>query len=191
LSLGFLYFLVSGLIANGMAASKRIPHMDLGYQEVRFGNPFDKVTTAGWLIPTSSQPSKGTLIAMHGGKQNRADPTVGLLQLSRDVAALGLNVLSLDRRGCGDSDTARLNERTKSDRDFHGAIDWVLSNNPKENILLFGTSFAGVAALVQASKDSRVKGVVADSSFKNSMAMAVRCLHETFPPFTIFATGSI
>lgn len=185
------YFLVSALIANGMAASKRVPHPDLGYQEVHFGNPFDRTTVSGWLIPAETQTSKGTLIVMHGGKQNRADETIGLLHMCRDVAELGFNVLALDRRGCGDSDTARLNERTKSDRDFHGAIDWVLRRNPSEKVFLFGTSFAGVAALIHAGKDHRVSGVIADSSFKSSLAMAKRCLHETFPPFKIFAHGAV
>jgi pimeloyl-ACP methyl ester carboxylesterase len=128
---------------------------------------------------------------MHGGKQNRADETIGLLQLCQDVAALGFNVLSLDRRGCGESDTARLNERTKSNRDFHGATDWILQQNPSEAVFLFGTSFAGVAALIHAGKDHRISGVVADSSFKSSLAMAKRCLYHTFPPFKVFAHGAV
>ncbi|PPD58758.1 alpha/beta hydrolase [Dehalogenimonas etheniformans] len=191
IGLATLYFLVSALIANGMAASKRIFPPALEYPEVRFGNLFDDTKISGWLIPATGQSSKATLIAMHGGKQNRADETVGLLQMCRDVARLGFNVLSLDRRGCGRSGTARLNERTKSDRDFGGAIDWILKQNPDEKVLLFGTSFAGVAALVHASKDHRVIGVVADSSFKCSLAMAQRCLYETFPPFKVFAHGAV
>ena len=184
------YSLVSALIANGMAGSKRVPPPDLGYQEVCFGNPFDHIKISGWLIP-AAKTSKGTLIVMHGGKQNRADETIGLLQMCRDVAGLGFNVLSLDRRGCGRSDIARFNERTKSDRDFGGAVDWVLAHHPDEKVLLFGTSFAGVAALIHASKDHRIAGVVADSSFKSSLAMAKRCLYETFPPLKIFAHGSV
>ncbi len=186
-----LYFLVSALIANGMAGSKRVPPPDLGYPEVCIVNPFDSTKISGWVIPATSQPPKGTLVVMHGGKQNRADETIGLLQMCRDIAELGFNVLSLDRRGCGNSDNARFNERTKSDRDFGGAIDWILKHNPDEKVLLFGTSFAGVAALVHASKDHRISGVVADSSFKCSLAMAKRCLYETFPPFKIFAHGAV
>jgi uncharacterized protein len=186
-----LYLLVSALIANGMAASKRVPPPALDYREVCFGNPFDNTKIRGWLIPAESKSPKGTVIVMHGGKQNRADETVGLLQMCRDIAGLGFNVFSLDRRGCGYSDTARLDERTKSDRDFHGAIDWVLKQNPNEKIFLFGTSFAAVAALVHAGNDRRITGVVADSSFKSSLAMATRCLYETFPPFRIFAPGAV
>jgi uncharacterized protein len=185
------YFLVSALIANGMAASKRVPPPALGFQEVCIGNPFDDTKVRGWVIPAASGSSKGTLIVMHGGKQNRADETIGLLELCRGVAGLGFNVLSLDRRGCGRSDTARLSERTRSDRDFHGAIDWVLEHSPGEPIFIFGTSFAGVAALGHASRDHRVRGVIADSSFMSSLAMAQRCLHETFPPFKIFAHGAL
>lgn len=191
LGLVVFYFLVSALIANGMAASKRVLHPDLGYQEVRFGNPYDQTKISGWLISATTQPHRGTLIVMHGGKQNRADETIGLLQMCQDVAGLGLNVLSLDRRGCGKSDTARLSERTKSEWDFHGAIDWVRKQNTNEAVFLFGTSFAGVAALIHAGKDRRVIGVIADSSFKSSLAMAKRCLYQTFPPLKIFAYGAV
>ena len=78
------YLIVSALIANGMAMSRRVPtdktpaSLNLQYQEVSFHSRLDRVLLKGWYIPGQGS---STIIVMHGGKQNRADTTIQLLEL--------------------------------------------------------------------------------------------------------------
>jgi len=50
----------------------------------------DRVMLRGWYILGSSN---GTVIVVHGGKQNRADATMQLLELCCDLSKRGFNVL--------------------------------------------------------------------------------------------------
>jgi alpha-beta hydrolase superfamily lysophospholipase len=194
-SLGFFYFLVSTLIANGMAMSNRVPvtgtpaDLGLSYIDVSFHSRIDNILIKGWYIPGGD---KGTIIVMHGGKQCRNDDTIDLLYLCGDLSRKGFNILTFDRRGCGLSQTARLRSRACFDRDFGGAFDFVLDQNQAdEKVFLLGISIGAVSAIVFASRQDGISGIVSDSCFASNYRMGYRVMGQKFPLFKIFTPGSI
>jgi pimeloyl-ACP methyl ester carboxylesterase len=195
--LAVLYFLTAALIANGMAMTNRVAPVNysksdlVNCRDVGFTSRIDHLKIRGWQLSTDIKTAAGTIIVMHGGKQNRSDRTTGLLDMCYDLAKRGFDVLTIDRRGCGESESSQLGARTRFDRDFAGAIDYVLHQHGCEKIFLLGTSVGAVAAIAQASWDQRVRGVVADSCFKSTKAISERVLRNTFKPFVIFAAGAI
>jgi len=180
-----------------MAMTKRVAPVNynrsdsVSCRDVCFTSYGDEIKIRGWQLSSNSRTAIGTIIVMHGGKQNRSDGTIGLLDMCYDLANQGFDVLTIDRRGCGESDSAQLRERARFDRDFAGAIDYVQRQNPGEKIFLLGTSVGAMVAIAQASRDRRVTGVVADSCFKSVRAISERVLGNTFKPFVVFAAGAI
>ncbi len=197
LELAVLYFTTAALIANGMAMTNRVAPVNysksdfVNCRDICFTSRTDHIKIRGWQLSTDTKTAAGTIIVMHGGKQNRSDGTMGLLNMCYDLAKQGFDVLTIDRRGCGESESAKLRTRARFDHDFAGAIDYVLGQNRCEKIFLLGTSVGAVAAIAQASNDRRVSGVVADSCFKSTKAISERVLRNTFKPFVIFTAGAI
>ncbi len=166
------YFGVSFGIAYGIAASsrktiERTPaSLGLAYQDVSFGSRRDNVMLKGWYLPAGG---KGTIIVMHGGKQNRADATMKLLELCGDLARQGFNILTFDRRGCGASEVSRYKGRGYLERDFGGAVDYIRrQNGSQEKIFLLGSSVGAVAAFIFAYQEEGISGIIADSCFANT-----------------------
>ncbi|MGI2335486.1 MAG: alpha/beta hydrolase [Dehalogenimonas sp.] len=195
--LTLIFFLTCALIANGMAMTNRVPLFvpdrlaTATFMNVHFPSRVDRIRIRGWYIKSVNPNSRKTVILLHGGKQNRADQTIDLIHLSLDLGQQGFNVLSFDRRGCGESEAASFRERACFDRDVIGAIDFMLSLKPGEKIFLLGTSVGAVVALTAASKDPRVSGVIADCCFKSHLAMGRRVLSQTFKPFIVFAPMAV
>jgi alpha-beta hydrolase superfamily lysophospholipase len=194
-SLIAFYFLVSALIANGMAMSHRVPvtktpsQFGLAYRDVSFYSRNDNTLIKGWYIPGGDN---GTIIAMHGGKQCRNDETMDLLKLCCELAKKGFNVLTIDRRGCGLSRTGNIRSRSHFDLDFGGAFDYILNQKEeRERIFLLGVSTGAVAAIIFASRQNGISGVVSDSCFASNYRMGSRVMDQKFPIFSIFTPGSI
>lgn len=195
LALLFFYFLVSTLIANGMAMTLRRPidktptSFGLAFEDISFHSRIDNVSLKGWYIPSGSD---STIIVMAGGKQTRADPTIKLLELCIDLAKKGFNILTFDRRGCGQSEASSLGGRSRLDRDFGGAVDYIWNRNGSgENIYLLGVSVAAVAALTFAEEDNTVKAVISDSCYASTQEMARRVMGKYCKAFILFEPGAI
>jgi len=195
LALLLFYFLVSALIANGMAMPLRRPinktpaSLGLAFENVSFHSQIDNVLLKGWYIPSGGD---NTIIIMPGGKQNRSDPTIKLLELCVDLSKKGVNILTFDRRGCGQSAASSLRGRSRSDRDFGGAVDYIRNRNgPRENIILLGISVGAVAALTFVEKDKYIKAVISDSCYASTSEMARRVMGEKCKAFIVFEPGAI
>jgi len=195
LALILFYFVVSALIANGMAMTLRRPihrtpeSLGVAFEDVSFHSRSDNVLLKGWYIPIGGN---NTIIVMPGGKQNREDPTTKLLELCVDLAKRGFNILAFDRRGCGKSEASRLNGRSCFDRDFGGAVGYIRKRNGAgKNTILFGISVGAVAALAFAKEENSVKAIVSDSCFTSISEMTKRVMEEKFKAFTIFQPGAV
>jgi hypothetical protein len=94
----------------GASACMRIPRLPLQesspasvgleFQNVSFTSRTDGVELKGWFLPASSD---SVILIVNGGFQNRVDPIVGTLNLSRDLVNRGYNILLFDLRGRGES----------------------------------------------------------------------------------------
>ena len=195
LALILFYFVVSALIANGMAMPLRRPiyrtpaSLGVVFEDVSFRSRADNILLKGWYIPAGHD---NTIIVMPGGKQNREDPTTKLLELCVDLAKRGYNILTFDRRGCGQSEASSLKTRSRLDLDFGGAFDYIRNrNDPRENIFLLGISIGAVAALTFAEKQKDIKAIISDSCFASTSEMARRVMGQKCKAFIIFEPGAI
>ena len=186
------YCIVCFLIANGFAASNRVPVSvipNVTCENVSFYSHPDNTLLRGWYIPAVSN---NTIILMHGGKQNRSQPGIGLIDLCIALNQQGYSILTFDRRGCGESESSKLGVRACLDRDFAGAIYFIRTKrSSQENIYLWGTSIGAVAALSCAAKVDGIKAIIADSCFADIPEIAGRLLKNTFPAFVVFKPGSM
>ena len=191
-SISAFYAIVSFLIANGFAMSDRVPVSvtpDIAYENISFRSYPDNVLLKGWYIPVAGNK---TIIVMHGGKQNRSQPGIGLMDLCLALNKQGYSILTFDRRGCGQSESAKLGARSCLDRDFAGAIRFIKDKKgPRENIYLWGTSIGAVAALSCAAKMDSIRAIVADSCFADIPEMVDRVMKKAFPAFVVFKPGSM
>jgi pimeloyl-ACP methyl ester carboxylesterase len=109
-----------------------------------------------------------------------------------DLAKSGYNVLVFERRGCGQSQAAKLSQRSILGRDFSGAINYIRSRNGEgEHIILLGVSIGASAAIASARENDGIKAVICDSCFKSIPLMAERVISHTFRPFAIFRPGAV
>jgi pimeloyl-ACP methyl ester carboxylesterase len=191
----FLYLLTSFLIANGIAMSLRRPvtmtpaFFGLAYEDVAFYSKMDKLLLKGWYIPAGSNR---TIIAMPGGKQTREDRSTKMLELCADLAKRGYNILVFERRGCGQSQAAKFNQRSILGRDFSGAIEYIRSRNGDgEHIILLGVSIGASAAIASARENDGIEAIICDSCFMSIPEMTKRVLAKTFKPFVIFQPGAV
>ncbi|MFN7170056.1 MAG: alpha/beta hydrolase, partial [Candidatus Omnitrophota bacterium] len=102
------------------------------------------------------------------------------------------NLFLFDFRGHGESQGRTTSFGYLEQRDLEGAIDYIFARSDLENknFGVFGLSLGGAVAIMVAAKDSRIKAVISDSSYKglySSMVHHARFLYG-FPkfPFNVF-----
>lgn len=150
--------------------------LGLAFRPVTFPSRIDGVQLKGWYIPgvlpTGQLTTQRTLIVVHGKSGNRADPSIGLLDLTGDFARQGFGVLAFDMQGAGDSPPAPLALGYFEYRDVLGAVDFLRSGpvpypqlgRPKA-IAGWGISMGGVSMLLAAAQEPAIQAVVADSAY--------------------------
>ena len=192
-----LYFLTSLLIAYGFSLpGKTIPdaspaEYDIAYEDVSFYSSVDHVLLRGWYIPGGEST---TIIVMHGGRANRADKSMALLELCAELAKGGFSVLTFDRRGCGLSSAPSFYNRGHLERDFGGAVDYIRNRNgEQEKIFLFGNSIGALAAFVYTytHEENSIGGIISDSGFAKRENIAARVLNQAVILSGIFAPGAL
>jgi pimeloyl-ACP methyl ester carboxylesterase len=192
-----IYFLTSLVIAHGFSMpGNTIPEgspteYDIAYEDVSFDSSIDHVSLQGWYILGGRST---TIIVMHGGRANRADESVGLLELCAELAKRGFNVLTVDRRGCGLSSSPAFYNRGHLERDFGGAVDYIQNRNgEQEKIFLFGNSIGALAAFVYAYEygGNEISGIISDSGFAKRGNIAARVLNQAVILSGIFAPGAL
>lgn len=197
LILAAIYFLTSLVIAYGFSMpGKTIPdaspaEYDIAYEEVSFDSIIDHVSLQAWYIPGGGN---ATIIVMHGGRANRADESVGLLDLCVELAKRGYNVLTIDRRGCGLSSSPAFFNRAHLERDFGGAVEFIRNRNGgQEKIFLLGNSIGAQAAFVYAYEYGAdgISGIISDSGFARRESIAARVLNQAVILTGIFAPGAL
>ena len=135
-----------------------------------------------------------TIIVMHGGRSNRADESMGLLELCAELAKRGFDILTIDRRGCGLSASPSFYNRGHLERDFGGAVDYIQNRNgEQEKIFLFGNSIGALAAFVYTYTHggNSIRGIISDSGFAKRENIAVRVLNKAVIFSGIFAPGAL
>ncbi len=171
LSLGVLYLVASFVIVDAITRptsnnlEKTPSYFGLAYEAVSFTSRMDHVDLKGWYIP-GVNPRNATIIVIPGGKSDRNDEGVCLLDMCIDLAKSGYDVLSFDKRGTGESAHASLRDRTCYEQDVGGAIDFARARRPCNDLFLLGTSVGAAASVILAGSGERgIDAIVADSCF--------------------------
>jgi fermentation-respiration switch protein FrsA (DUF1100 family) len=138
---------------------KRTPvALGLAFEDVRFRTA-DGMELAAWLIP-HPQP-RGNLIFCHGHGRNRGHGA-GLFQTFHD---LGLNVLSFDFRGHGDSDGHTSTFGRREVQDLLAAEAYLSGRSPHQPMLLVGISLGAAVSLQTVGQMPHVRGVWSEGAF--------------------------
>ena len=149
------------------------------------------ITLRGWWIPRSDGTTRPepTIIVVHGIDSNRARDPELYMPLIRDLHERGFSLLMFDLRAHGESDGEVMSAGYYERYDVLGAMDVVEDSYgiPAERIGVLGFSMGGVAALLGATEEPRLRALVVDSAFANiDDLFAVEVADRTpFPEWTV------
>ena len=143
----------------------------------------DIPTTGGnrlfaWLLPATRQAP--VIVILHGWGGNAEL----MLPVARPFLKAGMNVLLLDSRNHGGSDSDSFSSLPRFAEDAGCAVDWVKSrfNNPSQKIVLLGHSVGAGAVLLEASRREDIFAVISISAFAHPEWMMRRYLERFHLP---------
>ncbi len=139
------------------------------YQDVSFRGE-GGILLKGWLI-RSPTPGRGLLVYLHGIGDNRGSG----LGVGERLAPQGWDILLYDSRAQGESEGEACTYGYFEKGDLSKALDAVGA----DSAVLFGSSLGASVALLAASVEPRVRGVVAQSAYSDLKTVA----HERAPFF--------
>ncbi|MCA9471480.1 MAG: alpha/beta fold hydrolase [Nitrospirales bacterium] len=130
-------------------------------QQVRFASQ-DGLQLAGWFF---AGRSRATIVLVHGRRGSRA----WMLPDAAYLHKAGYSVLLVDLRYRGESQGDHSTFGAMETKDVEAAITYLLARTDvdPERIGVQGTSLGGVTAILAAANMPAVKGVVAESPFKD------------------------
>ncbi len=136
-----------------------------------------------WLLPAKN--SDETIVILHGWGGN----IELMLPLAIPFYQAGLNVLLVDARGHGNSDSDAFSSLPRFAEDLGNAIDWLKEKHPKisKKIAILGHSVGAGAVLLEASKRNDINAVISISAFAHPKWMMTRYLKQSHFP-NILAT---
>jgi fermentation-respiration switch protein FrsA (DUF1100 family) len=185
-----LYALISILAAYELGYAAPVPvrstpaSIGLDYRPVAFLSRTDHLRLHGWLIPAQAEGRRSlerAIIVVHGTRQNRTDPSIGVLDLSGQLARKGFAVLAFDMRGMGESAPTTISFGQYEMRDVLGAAD-LLRTGPLPYPELgrprfiggWGVSMGAATVLLAAAVDPEIQAVVADSAYADILPLLKR-----------------
>lgn len=131
-----------------------------------------------WLLPV--QDSVETLVILHGWGGN----TELMLPLAMPFYRAGMNILLIDARNHGNSDSATFSSLPRFAEDLGHSIDWLKYNHPQQSkkIAVLGHSVGASASLFEASKRSDIDAVISISAFAHPEWLMQRYLQSFHLP---------
>jgi len=173
----------------------------LDYRPVTFPSRTDNVQLHGWLIPAQAGVTRSlrrAVVVVHGTRANRADPSIGVLDWSGELARHGFAVLAFDMRGMGDSAPAPISFGEFEMRDVLGAVD-LLRSGPLPYPELgrpgfvagWGVSMGAATLLLAAAADTRIQAVVADSAYADILPLLEREIPRQARMPSAFTPGTL
>lgn len=166
-SLLILYVMTSAYIVTLGLRLPRLPVAvtpKIAHEDVSFASRIDGLTLRGWYFPSGDH----CIVIVSGGGQNRVDPVVGTLDMTRDIVAKGYSVLLFDQRGRGESE-GLARPLLHLQRDIGAAIDFARGRG-HSRVSVIGFS-AGAAASLTAAEG--IDALVLDNCFASVSEMIV------------------
>ena len=167
----FLVTLHLGFRAPRIRETTTPESLNIPFQEVSIPTLRNK-QLYGWLLPVSE--SKETLVILHGWGGN----TELMLPIAVPFYNAGINILLIDARGHGKSDSDTFASLPRFAEDLGSAIDWLKKNEVErtEKIAVLGHSVGAGAVLFEASRREDIHAVISISAFAHPEWMMQRFL---------------
>lgn len=122
----------------------------------------ENIRLKGWFVHTSTQPSKGTVVLLHGIGSSKS-AKLGLAAL---LTANGYDCVLYDSRATGESGGQYCTFGFYEKRDVSRVIDAVKERYPGSGpYAIFGSSLGGAVAVQALSVDARIVCGIAESPF--------------------------
>ena len=112
------------------------------------------------LLIHSNEADKPVLLYLHGARWN----VVGSAWRIARMHELGFNVVAVDYRGFGKSDSATPSE-DKAYEDALAAWNWIAQKYPQQQRFIFGHSLGGAIAIDLASRVADERGTMVEGTF--------------------------
>ena len=159
--------------------------LDLDHEDVTFASA-DGTVLRGWRV--AARGARASVVLVHDGDVTRADPAAGLLELQRDYAREGFDVLSFDLRGRGESGGGRDSLGAGELADVLAAVRRArrLSGAP---VVLHGFGTGASLALAAAARLGDAAAVIADSPAASMRAHVRRRFRRA--PAHLFALAAL
>jgi len=149
----------------GFRAPRVVPQgtpkdVGLAYEDVELSTSGGQRLHA-WLLPAA--PNAACVVLLHGWGGNAEM----MLPLALPLHRAGLNVLLLDARNHGLSDTDTFSSLPRFAEDVGNAVDWLKARlgGAKAKIALLGHSVGAGAVLFEASRRNDISAVISIGSF--------------------------
>ncbi len=150
-------------VEKGSPADFGLPYREVWIQTRSGNNLF------AWWLPAA--PSSPVIVLMHGWGGNAEM----VLPLALPLFRAGMNLLLLDARNHGRSDSASFSSLPRFAEDVDEAIDWVKAQQ-EGRIVLLGHSVGGGAVLLAASRRQDIAAVISIAAFAHPEWMMRRYL---------------
>lgn len=140
---------------------------ELPREKVTFSSRDGRLKLNGYFYPTAE--SRAAIILCHGFHGGAVDthPAASIARAS------GYNTLTLDFRGCGESEGQTTSVGYWEVQDLLGAIDY-LKSRPEvdpEKICVYGYSMGGAVAILAAEREPAIKAIITDAAFASLDAL--------------------
>jgi pimeloyl-ACP methyl ester carboxylesterase len=129
-----------------------------------------------WLIEHSS--SNAIVIFVHGWGANAQM----MLPLAVPFFQAGMEVLLYDARNHGKSDGDTFSSLPRFAEDLEAVIEWVSEHRNKRSIIVIGHSLGAAAAMLAASRNTRIDLVISVSGFAHPKLVMQRHLDRAWLP---------
>jgi pimeloyl-ACP methyl ester carboxylesterase len=151
----------------------------------------DSIKLKGWFVAAQNHSSAPTIIIAHGLGASKSD----FVNLSGFLSSNGFNVLLFDFRAHGESEGKSCSLGLKEQLDITAAIDYIISREDLKNksIGLYGFSLGGAAGILTASRDQRIKAIVADTPFSSLKNISADVIKRTYhlPSFPFIQLANV
>lgn len=162
-----LFVLSSSLFALNAVREYAHKPSDFGltYEEVTITTS-DNVNLKGWLF-FPKETSYRMVIISHNGEGNMSN----MIEVASQFTSIGMNVLTYDYRGFGESDDFEIKSDfyiyAQFEKDLNAAIDYVKRYHSKNrNINLYGVGIgASMSLSIGANRCDQISKIIADSPY--------------------------
>lgn len=128
----------------------------------------------GWLLPV--EHSTETLVILHGWGGNAEM----MLPIAAPFHKAGINILLIDSRNHGNSDSDSFSSMPRFAEDLNKSIQWLNKKHPNKSqkIAVLGHSVGASAILLAASKNKQIDAVISISAFAHPEWLMQRFLEN-------------